>query len=45
VISEKSKALFAKGSMLAEGSESEPIDHRQRIGPLAVFFVSFAPLR
>jgi hypothetical protein len=45
VISEKSTALFAKGSMLAEGSESEPIDHLQRFGPLAVSFVSFAPLR
>ena len=45
VISEKSTILFAKGSMLAEGSEPEPIDHRQRFGPLAVLFVSFAPLR
>jgi hypothetical protein len=45
VISEKSTALFAKGSMLDEGSEPEPIDQRQRFGLLAVFFVSFAPLR
>jgi hypothetical protein len=45
VISEKSTALFAKGAVLAEGSEQVPIDHWQRFGPLAVFFVSFAPSR
>ena len=45
VISEKSTALFAKSSKHAERSEPEPIDHRQRFGPLAVSFVSFAPLR
>jgi hypothetical protein len=45
VISEKSTALFARGSMLDEGSEPEPIDHRQRFGLLAVPFVFFAPLR
>jgi hypothetical protein len=45
VISEKSTVLFGKGSMLAEGSEPEPIDPKQRFGRLAVLFVSFAPLR
>ena len=34
-----------KGSMLAEGSEPEPIDHRQRFVPLALSFASFASLR